>query len=706
MQSVSTGRASSIKTIDYGDTESTALLWIKAAILVPLWAVPLVPFVGYFCRALGGLPNQLGLGVVLVLALIYFFEGVLRQKIRMDDQYLYYGFRTIRIDELVSVDVKYKKRSLIPDALVFNKFSGKTLSLKLDGLSETNAEILLKHLQARNSNLKTTPVISTLLKCKRVVPKPPVDTQERLIVPYHSRQLVDDSVDAFRLTAMKWNRMGPLLVCTTLAPVWMMAVSTLYACLQASSFDQLQNLNLNAFVGRTLFGLQESFLTSVEEGAKAAITNNADPLLFYSTCAVLAAFIFYIQYLCLRPNVVLADNKGISLQLSSGSLNIPMGSVDWSEIQRASLYKPGGIDSWKIRLKKSDDSFFDISLSAILPEDRSRLLKRMEWLIPNCEIDAELSQSMLPKADKNYTEIWLQSLIQSPERKTLEPLAPGQILAEERFEILKTIGVGGQGTAYLCRNLLDKASAVVVLKETILPVFVEDGVRRKALERFEQEARMLKSIENDGIVKLIDFFIEDHRAYLVLEHIDGCTLRELIARDGAMKEGQAHDLALQMCELLKVLHSNSMVHRDFTPDNLILNSKGRLKLIDFNVAQQIQEGSTGTIVGKHAYVPPEQFRGKATTQSDIYAFGATLHYLLTGADPEPISQSSPVSKNPSVCDSLDSIVKRATALQLNKRYENAEDIEADLIAMNEHCLDDGPPLTVNVRSKEGMVELG
>ncbi len=95
------------------------------------------------------------------------------------------------------------------------------------------------------------------------------------------------------------------------------------------------------------------------------------------------------------------------------------------------------------------------------------------------------------------------------------------------------------------------------------------------------------------------------------------------------------------CGLLDLLHANSIVHRDFTPDNLILNSKGQLKLIDFNVAQQIQEGSTGTIVGKHAYVPPEQFRGKATSQSDLYAFGATMFYLLTGKDPEPISQSIP-----------------------------------------------------------------
>ncbi len=85
---------------------------------------------------------------------------------------------------------------------------------------------------------------------------------------------------------------------------------------------------------------------------------------------------------------------------------------------------------------------------------------------------------------------------------------------------------------------MGKEPDTVVLKETILPIFVNESVRRDALERFEKEARLLKSIESNGIVKLIDYFIEDHRVYLVLEHIDGATLRELISRDGPMTEEQ------------------------------------------------------------------------------------------------------------------------------------------------------------------------
>ena len=358
---------------------------------------------------------------------------------------------------------------------------------------------------------------------------------------------------------------------------------------------------------------------------------------------------------------------------------MPLAVVAWSEIIGAGLSQKDG-SAPKIQIKKRDGKVFDINLSAIPVSDRGLLLKRIEKFVPTCQIDHELSQVMLPGSGQSYTELWLQSLNQPPERKTLEPLEPGQVVGENRFEILRSLGVGGQGTAYLCRALEDPTRETIVLKETIIPIFADGTVRRKALESFEQEARLLKSLNHEGVVGLSDYFIEDHRAYLVLEHIDGQSLRGLVLQDGALSEEMVLDLALQMCDILTFLHANGVVHRDFTPDNLILNSRGKLKLIDFNVAQQVQSGSTGTIVGKHAYLPPEQFRGKATSQSDLYAFGATLYFLLTGADPEPISQSSPAKKNGNVSTKLDQIVRRSTSLQLNKRYQSAAEIAAALLS--------------------------
>jgi len=221
----------------------------------------------------------------------------------------------------------------------------------------------------------------------------------------------------------------------------------------------------------------------------------------------------------------------------------------------------------------------------------------------------------------------------------------------------------------------------VVLKESILPVYVDVNVRRDALERFQKEALMLSKLDHGQIVKLRHFFVEDHRSYLVLEHIDGMSLRQLVLEDGPLPVEAACELAVQMCAILTYLHSlvPPVVHRDFTPDNLIYNSRGVLKLVDFNVAQQTDATTTGTVVGKHAYIPPEQFRGKPTTQSDIYALGATLYFILTGQDPEPISQSHPIIIRDEVGERVDGMVARATAIDTRERYATILQLQDELL---------------------------
>jgi serine/threonine protein kinase len=133
-------------------------------------------------------------------------------------------------------------------------------------------------------------------------------------------------------------------------------------------------------------------------------------------------------------------------------------------------------------------------------------------------------------------------------------------------------------------------------------------MKEQALKSFEKEAKILESLDSEGIVKLQDYFFEDHRGYIGLEHIDGQNLRQLIAEKGALSEEAIRQLAVQMCQILAYLHKRSIIHRDFTPDNLMLTSDNILKLIDFNVAQIQQVGTTGTIAGKHSYLPPEQFQ--------------------------------------------------------------------------------------------------
>jgi serine/threonine-protein kinase len=246
-------------------------------------------------------------------------------------------------------------------------------------------------------------------------------------------------------------------------------------------------------------------------------------------------------------------------------------------------------------------------------------------------------------------------------------MVSGAKLHDEQYKIIKELGVGGQGFAYLANDL--ESGKEIVLKEFVLPVYVDINARKQALDRFEQEARLLTKLEHPQVVKLYGFFVEDHRAYLALEHIDGENLRQIVSRKGALNEDTVRSLAAQMIDILAYLHSLAppLVHRDFTPDNLILNKDGTLKLIDFNVAQQVESTTTGTVVGKQAYLPPEQFRGQATAKSDIYAMGATLHFLLTGADPVPISTSSPLAGGAQVSGEIDDWIQQLTALDENER---------------------------------------
>ena len=226
-----------------------------------------------------------------------------------------------------------------------------------------------------------------------------------------------------------------------------------------------------------------------------------------------------------------------------------------------------------------------------------------------------------------------------------------------------------------------------VLKEFVLPIRGGSEIKRRAIQNIQREANLLKSFDNQNIVGYRDLFIEGSRAYLVMERIFGETLRRQVEKNGRLPAEQVIGLAGQMCDLLEFLHGSDppIIHRDFTPENLMVTDDGQLKLIDFNVAQRLESSSTRTVVGKHAYVPPEQFRGKPTAQSDIYALGATLYYLLTGEDPEPITRSD-LSGDVAVPLVLAQIIMKATEPNASERFASASDLKEALSATAAPCV--------------------
>ncbi|MBP6745050.1 serine/threonine protein kinase [bacterium] len=329
-------------------------------------------------------------------------------------------------------------------------------------------------------------------------------------------------------------------------------------------------------------------------------------------------------------------------------------------------------------LKSGDSVTFNLN-AVVSQDDRSTILKAIERWAPTTSRQAEAVQALQPPMEHSYTELWLQALLAPPQRDRLNPLTEGTILCNHRYKVTGALGVGGQGAAYEALDM--EREQVIVLKEFLLPIYVDISVRKSVLDSFEREARILTKLTHNQIVKLIDFFVEDHRAYLVLEHIEGTTLAQLVINQGPLPEKLVRELATQMCTILSYLHNMEppVVHRDFTPENLILRSDGLLKLIDFNVARQVESNATGSVVGKPAYLPTEQFRGQAVCQSDIYSMGATLSFILTGKQPEPISVSHPRSESIAVSEQLDTIVAKATAINVQDRYGDCDQILQDLL---------------------------
>jgi tRNA A-37 threonylcarbamoyl transferase component Bud32 len=661
------------------DASSLFALWWKAVFLAPLWGYLVLPFYGAIC-AIGGIwGNQYGLVAVLPILWLYFIEEILDQRVVIDGNVIRRGFRTYELSELSSLGTEYKANRVLPANLVFTFKSGPGFKLKLSRLRSGEYERLLHLVLNRNQQCRIDPVLNTLAQCKKVA-RPVLSREtDTFMVKYHSHRRLTELKDTFSDIALGWLRVGPVIVAVALTPFWINAINLWYGALRYWNDPNQMGARVVTDALTDVVGKVDSAVMVTFGCLGTAIYSAAiHPAYLAGSVMALGALVYCLLQVALRPTSILVGPSGLSLNLNSGNWSTALQHVNWSDLSNVSLQKVETplASSWRMRFEGTGTPV-DIDLAYLDSADRQRLLKAIERHAPQCNVNVELAEAMSPKQEHSYTELWLQSLSNTPDRDKLQPLAPSQRLGESRYKVIRRLGVGGQGIAYLCRD--EHTSKEVVLKETLIPVFAEQQVKDHALRRFEEEATLLRKLSNDRIVGLIDSFYENNRAYLVLEHIEGVNLRKMVQESGAVKEKRVCELALQMCEILKYLHNNSIIHRDFTPDNLILTPEGILKLIDFNVAQSTQVGATGTIAGKHAYLPPEQFRGKATLQSDIYAFGATLHFLLIGSDPEAISCSSPCQLNCEISSEVNELVRRCTEPNVENRIKDVETIQELLV---------------------------
>lgn len=258
-----------------------------------------------------------------------------------------------------------------------------------------------------------------------------------------------------------------------------------------------------------------------------------------------------------------------------------------------------------------------------------------------------------------------------------------------RYEILEKIGEGGMATVYKAKcNILKRYVAVKVLREE----FTTD---EEFIRRFNTEAQAAASLTHPNIVSIFDVGHEENIYYIVMELVQGKTLKEIINEDGVLPWKWSINIAIQVASALETAHKNNIVHRDIKPHNIIITEDGIAKVTDFGIAKAVSNSTItafGTTIGSVHYFSPEHARGGYTdAKSDIYSLGVVMYEMLTGRVPfdadTPVSIAlkhmqekpvEPIKLNPSIPYAVNKIIMKAMEKEASARYQSATEMLKDL----------------------------
>ncbi len=259
-----------------------------------------------------------------------------------------------------------------------------------------------------------------------------------------------------------------------------------------------------------------------------------------------------------------------------------------------------------------------------------------------------------------------------------------------RYEIVRTIGEGGMANVYLAYDvILNRNVAVKILRGDL-------ANDEKFVRRFQREAIAASSLTHPNIVEMYDVGVDDGNYFIVMEYIDGITLKSLIKKRGAMSLTETIDIMLQITSAIACAHDSYIIHRDIKPQNVMILDDGVAKITDFGIAMAMKSAEltqTNTVMGSVHYLPPEQANGKGSTvKSDIYSLGIMMYEMLIGKVPfkgenaveiamkqinEPIPSVCKI--NPEIPQSVENIILKATAKNPKNRYDSVNEMHEDLV---------------------------
>ncbi|MEX6051727.1 Stk1 family PASTA domain-containing Ser/Thr kinase [Mammaliicoccus sciuri] len=277
----------------------------------------------------------------------------------------------------------------------------------------------------------------------------------------------------------------------------------------------------------------------------------------------------------------------------------------------------------------------------------------------------------------------------------------GRIIAG-RYEFVKYLGGGGMSNVYLAKDkILNRDVAVKVIN---IPPYEKE----KAVERFEREVQNTTILSHSNVVNVLDVEEDDNCYYLVMEYIEGPTLKEYLCKEGKLSADEAVEMTLQILKGIAHAHHHRIIHRDIKPQNILMTKNGTLKILDFGIARALSETAlteTNHVMGSVQYLSPEQAKGQSTDESsDIYSIGIVLYELLTGHP--PFNGETPVSvaikhiqeelpsirkERPSIPQSIENVIMKATRKEKSQRYRDTNEMYYDLLtALDDERKDELP----------------
>jgi len=278
-------------------------------------------------------------------------------------------------------------------------------------------------------------------------------------------------------------------------------------------------------------------------------------------------------------------------------------------------------------------------------------------------------------------------------------LSKGQKI-NDRYDIVKSIGEGGMANVYLANDkILDRKVALKVLRGDL-------SSDDKFIRRFQREALSVSNLSHPNIVEVYDVGEEDGQHYIVMEYIEGKTLKQLLKKRETLTLSEVIDIMIQLTDGISHAHESYIIHRDIKPQNIMIEDNGKIKITDFGIAMALnatQLTQTNSVMGSVHYLPPEQASGKgATIKSDLYSLGILMYELLTGTVPFRGDNAVEIAlkhlkdkipsirkQNPSIPQSVENILLKAAAKNPRNRYDSAKEMHEDLVnCLNEEHAND------------------